>query len=328
MTSSVRPPAPTGARRAGWLNNRPVATRILAAVGIASATAVGVGALAVDDLKTLRDARAQELSTALPYLNSLHDIGLTKKATANDERGYLLTGDPEFLPEIEERLAKVDGYLEEARAASNGAQTAYLDELEAGLDAWSGSMQAEFQLFAQNPEAGIALAFGETRDLRKTYEGALKVGLEDAETALLAGASYEQTVSDAVRTMVIVCGLGVLLAAGLGWFVARTIRRSLSRLQDATGRLAEGDLTVATGAPAGRRGGAHRQVARRGDRVAARRARVGRGLGRCGGGELGGAVGVVGADLGVGRGDLGPVRRRVRCRGGGVAQRGDGGRGR
>jgi methyl-accepting chemotaxis protein len=224
-----------------------VGVRILAAVGIASATAIGVGALAVTDLYDLQDARSEELSTALPYMNSLHDIGLTAKATANDERGYLLTGDPEFLAEIEERMGKVDGYLEEARVAATADQVEYLDQLEAGLDAWTVSMQSEFELFGQDRDAGVALAFGATRDLRKGYEEQLKAGLEEAEASLMAGASYEETVADAVRTMVVVCALGVLLAVALGYLVARTIRRSLSRLQASAARLAAGDLTVATG---------------------------------------------------------------------------------
>ena len=82
---STSAPLPAG-RRGGRLSDLPVATRILAAVGIASVTAIGVGVLAVSDLRQLQDARSEELRTALPYMNSLHDIGLTAKATANDER--------------------------------------------------------------------------------------------------------------------------------------------------------------------------------------------------------------------------------------------------
>jgi methyl-accepting chemotaxis protein len=245
MSEYAEPPVESRRRRG--LSSRPVAVRILAAVGIASLTAIGVGALAVSDLHELRDARSQELSTALPYMNSLHDIGLTAKATANDERGYLLTADPEFLTEIEGRLSKVDGHLAEARAAARADQSDYLDELEAGLDAWSGSLQAEFDLYAQDPDAGIALAFGATRDLRKAYEESLKAGLEEADATLMAGASYEDTVSDAVTTMIILCSVGVLLALGLGFVVARTVRRNLGRLQAAVERLAAGDLTGTTG---------------------------------------------------------------------------------
>ncbi|MFD2091263.1 methyl-accepting chemotaxis protein [Blastococcus deserti] len=252
MNESTEPPGhsqssgPRAPRRGTRLSDLPVAARILTAVGIASVTAVGVGALAVGDLDGLRDARSEELSTALPYMNSLHDIGLTAKATANDERGYLLTGDPEFLAEIEERLGKVDGYLEEARAASTEDQAAYLHQLEGELDAWSASMSSEFELYAQDREAAIALAFGATRELRKSYEGTLEIGLEEAEAGLMAGASYEETVTQATRTIVLVCALGVLLATALGYVVAGAVKRSLVRLQAAAGRLAAGDLTVTT----------------------------------------------------------------------------------
>ena len=74
MSEIAEPPSERRGRRPGS-SSRPVAVRILAAVGIASVTAIGVGALAVSDLHDLRDARAEELSTALPYMNSLHDIG-------------------------------------------------------------------------------------------------------------------------------------------------------------------------------------------------------------------------------------------------------------
>ncbi|WP_461211621.1 hypothetical protein, partial [Desulfocurvus sp. DL9XJH121] len=82
-------------------------------------------------------------------------------------------GGPRVPPRHEERLAKIDGHLEDARAASTDAQTPFLDELEAGLDAWSASMDAQFALFAQDPQAGIDMAFDATRELRKTYEEAL-----------------------------------------------------------------------------------------------------------------------------------------------------------
>ncbi|SET70338.1 HAMP domain-containing protein, partial [Geodermatophilus poikilotrophus] len=239
------PPSRSGG---GWLADRPVAHKVLASVGIASLTALLVGGLALGDLQHLRDARDAELDTALPYVNALHDVGLTAKATANDERGYLLSGDPEFLTEIEERLGKVEGHLADARSAADTAdETAFVDRLETEVGAWSASLQAEFDLYATDRGAAVAMAFDQTRSLRKVYEETLDTGIEAADAALMEGASYADTVSAAVWRTVVVCAVGVLLALGLGLAVARSFSRGLGRLRVAADRLAGGDLTVSVG---------------------------------------------------------------------------------
>ncbi|SDZ26744.1 CHASE3 domain-containing protein, partial [Geodermatophilus africanus] len=238
-------PSPSGA---GRLADRPATHKVLASVGVASLTALVVGGLALGDLQDLREARDAELSTALPYKNALHGIGLTAKATANDERGYLLTGDPEFLTEIEERLDKVDGYLADARSSADTAdEAAFVDRLGTEIGAWSASLQAEFDVYATDRGAAVALAFDQTRGLRKTYEESLDAGLEAADAALLEGADYAETVTVAIWRTAIVCAVGVLLALGLGLAVARGLTRSLGRLRVAADRLAHGDLTVTVG---------------------------------------------------------------------------------
>ncbi|WP_369135952.1 HAMP domain-containing protein, partial [Modestobacter sp. I12A-02662] len=234
--------------RSRWMADRSVRTKILGAVALASVTAVGVGVLAVDRLGDLRDARAQELSSSLPYMDALADIAVTAKATANDERGYLLTADPDFAEEVDSRLEKISGLFDDARAAAaTPEERAFLDELQVGVDAWSASMQSEFVLFATDPQAAVAQAMGQTRDLRKVYEEVLTQGQQDAEELLTTGAGYEQAVSDAARTMVVVCALGVLVAVIVGWLVAGSVTRGLGRLRRAAERLAAGDLTADVG---------------------------------------------------------------------------------
>uniref|UniRef100_UPI001C938DE0 CHASE3 domain-containing protein n=1 Tax=Modestobacter marinus TaxID=477641 RepID=UPI001C938DE0 len=231
-----------------WLADRPVRLKILAAVAVASLTAVGMGVLAVDRLGDLRDARADELSTSLPYMNALDDIGLTAKAAANDERGFLLTADPDFATEVEERLEKIAGLFDDARAAAATAEeTALLDDLQADIDAWATSMRSEFALLATDRAGAVAQAMGPTRDLRKAYEEELAAAQAEAESVLTAGAGYEKTVADATRAMVVVCLLGVALAVAGGLLVATSVTRGLAGLRRAAERLAAGDLTAVSG---------------------------------------------------------------------------------
>jgi len=239
-------PPSGGARR--WFADRSVRQKILASVAVASLTAVAVGALAVDRLGGLRDARADELSTSLPYMNALTEIAITAKATANDERGYLLTGQQDFQVEVTERLEKIDGLLATARAtASTADETAFIDDLQRGLTAWEDSLSAEFTLLATDHDGAVALAMSTSRDLRKAYEEVLTAGRAAAEAQLTTGTGYEAVVSAATRTTITICALGVLLAVVVGLLVAGSVMRGLSALRRTAERLAAGDLTVSTG---------------------------------------------------------------------------------
>jgi methyl-accepting chemotaxis protein len=236
------------ARRRRRATDVSVGLRIAAAIALAALTAALVAGLAVASLGDLRDARAEELSTALPHIDHLNAIGLAAKATANDERGYLLTGDVSFRDEVEERLATVEGLFDEARAtAPTPAAAAAVDDVEAGVDAWSAALRTEFQLLLVDPGAAVAQAMGPTRDLRKAYETQLADVLTAAEERLTAGAGYEETVADAVRKMVVLSVLGVGLAGVVGVLVTRSVTRGLGRLRETAQSLAAGDLTVSTG---------------------------------------------------------------------------------
>ena len=235
-------------RRSGWFTDRPVRMKILAAVAVAALTAVLVGGLAVTRLGDLRDARAEELSTALPYMNALGDIGLTAKAAANDERGYLLTADPKFQQEVQKRLETIDGLFDDARAAAaTPEEAALLDDLEAGVNDWETGLQSEFALLATDRAGAVAQAMGTTRDMRKAYEETLATGQAAAQERLTAGAGYEETVTAATRTMVAVCVVGVLLAAVMGLLVSTSVTRGLGGLRRTAEALAAGDLTAVAG---------------------------------------------------------------------------------
>ncbi|WP_299958548.1 methyl-accepting chemotaxis protein [uncultured Modestobacter sp.] len=231
-----------------WYADRPVRQKILATVGVAALTAVTVGALGVEQLGDLRDARAAELSTSLPYINALDDIAVTAKATANDERGYLLTGEESFRAEVAERLEKIDGLVATAgETADSAGERSFVAELESGLGAWAASIDSEFALLATDRDAAIALAMGPTRELRKAYEEVLDAGREEAEAELTTGAGYEEVVSAATRTTIVVCALGVLLAVVVGLLVSGSVMRGLGALRRSAERLAAGDVTVGTG---------------------------------------------------------------------------------
>jgi CHASE3 domain len=81
------------------------------------------------------------------------------KATANDERGYLMTGDAEFRKGIAERIETIHASLADARKVSpNAEHEKAVDTFAEQFDAWAEAVDAEFDVFETDREAAIALA--------------------------------------------------------------------------------------------------------------------------------------------------------------------------
>ena len=107
-------------------------------------TAVAVG-VAVTSTVGLRAAEADVAQHAVPYLTGLSDADVAAKAAANDERGYLLTGQASYVAESKGRRTVENAGLAQARAtAMTGTQRAAVDRVQSGLEAFNQALDAEF----------------------------------------------------------------------------------------------------------------------------------------------------------------------------------------
>jgi methyl-accepting chemotaxis protein len=227
-----------------WLGDRRVLTKILLVAAAAAIGTAATGALALSGTGDLSKTRSQEVGRAVPYIAALNDAALTAKSAANDERGYLITGDGKFRDEALDRQAKVNGALDKARELNDNPA---LDDIQRAVDAWFAAVRAEFDVYAQNPSAATAAAMGPNRDLRKVYEGRMGAEIDRANQALISGKEFTDHV--AAMRLQIAIGLlaALLLAVGMSIFIGRAIVRPLHRVSDVLKALAEGDLTHDSG---------------------------------------------------------------------------------
>ncbi|TWG14056.1 methyl-accepting chemotaxis protein [Actinoplanes teichomyceticus] len=225
-----------------WCRDRRVSTKVLAVAGVAIAGTVVTGVLSVTGIGDMTDTRNGEVSRMLPYATSLNDAALSLKAAANDERGFLLTGDTEFSGEALGRQEKVNASLDAARALA-GPMTEQVDGIQAAADEWFTAVEDEFALYATKPKAATELALGANRDLRKTYEGLLSAEIDAANQRVLDGKAFDDT-ANRTRTLVLAAlALALLLGVSCALFVARLIIVPLRRVSGVLDQVAAGDLT-------------------------------------------------------------------------------------
>ena len=73
----------------------------------------------------------------MPYSAALSAAAVDMKGMANDERGFLMTGDPEFRDEIAERAGKI---RDELAAAAKAGDSEAVEAITAKFDAWAEAL--------------------------------------------------------------------------------------------------------------------------------------------------------------------------------------------
>ena len=248
-------PMPAAVQQRAWWGDRGVSTKILTAVAGAGVVAATIGVMGISALGTSADATQELYEGNLAGITAIDDMIVTVGETRKQLRDVLINPDPTESAALLAGMNDLHEQFMEQRAAyeATGA-TAEAQEL---LDEASASFD-EYVQIAQTVVGPFAIAsdnvnfYEANRTQAAPLAQATEDGLneiaeaEDAEAAAAAADARDQY--ERQRTFVVallVDGLGV--AAGLGWFVARSIARGLGRVRTVAERLATGDLTRTAG---------------------------------------------------------------------------------
>ena len=207
------------------------------------------------------DAREHIGDKTAPYAAALSAAAVDMKGMANDERGFLMTGDPRFLDEIAERTGKIRDELATAgKTAPQADDSEAVRAISAGFDAWAKVLDAEFELYGSDRDAAMEVALGENRDLRKAYEEDLEAATADAQENLegsLAGVAANTRGARGALLVALAVLAALAVLSGL-WLELRTRARltplvarlrsldehCMAALDRGLGAMAQGDLTV------------------------------------------------------------------------------------
>ncbi|GIM98582.1 chemotaxis protein [Planomonospora venezuelensis] len=225
--------------------DRRIGTKIVIAVAILALTAVVTGVTGLMKIGSLEDVHDQQVNKAFPLLATLQHVALTAKAAANDERGFLLTGDAEFRDESLGRFAEIDATLGQARTfAGSPGEVARVDELADDLDAWKDALSAEYALYATDKAAAVEEStHGRTRELRKAYEEKMQATLTEIGEKIGASAEFNETVDSARFLVILVLVIGMIWGVISALLISRAIVGPVRSVAALLKRVSEGDLT-------------------------------------------------------------------------------------
>jgi methyl-accepting chemotaxis protein len=183
---------------------------------------------------------------AQPYLADLSGAAVAAKAAANDERGYLMTGDPKFLQEIAvKRDPKVYGPLTDAKGIypAGSPQTTAVDAVYGGYKAWAVARDAELKQYKSDKSGAIELALGANRDLRKAYEASIDDAVATADAAVASSdSSFNSTSSTASWVLFGFFACAVLVGVAFAIRLSKSVSGRLSRLTEVADKIAVGDV--------------------------------------------------------------------------------------
>lgn len=242
-TDNDHPSAPREPRQ-GSTRLHSIRFRIWGTLILVAGMSALVAGLAISRIGTLDDVRAAELNQSVPHVAALQGLATEAKATANDERGFLLTNDPSFTDSIKRRLDKIDTYFKDAAAtADQGRQASDVEQVKQLLDAWAAGLSQELTLAKTDHAGAVKMSTGVNRDLRKAYEVKLDETISLSLKQVSEGVTFEDNVREARLMVTVIAALALLVAAGSALQLSRHFLRPVSDQVEGLEAIAAGDLT-------------------------------------------------------------------------------------
>jgi CHASE3 domain sensor protein len=209
----------------------PPTYQVVLAAGVIVAILAGLVVVAILSLLSLREDQVQLQDRNVPYAVAIATAALNAKGMANDERGYLISGNREFLNEFDQRLINArTAFAEAAIAADGDKQHRAVSVAHAGFEDWVWAVREEFKIFERGERRkATRTALGPVRSLRKEYEAELADAQAVATTAIEL---RRNSFASSGWLLILIEGLiGVLV---LGFAVSIWLIRSLNAARSAS----------------------------------------------------------------------------------------------
>jgi CHASE3 domain sensor protein len=225
--SGVRHEAENEAAR-GRLGRLSPDVQVLAGLGSLLALLAGAVGAAVVLIVALENHTETFSERHVQYATAIHEAALSAKTMANHERGFLISGDAEFIEELDELTVDARVAFESAdRFAVGTLQRESANDARAGFERWLRALNAELADYrAGNRQRAVDTALGPTRQLRKTYESSLArahaIGLSSIESG---SDSVSASASRSVTILLVYLAIALVVGVVVVFWVAHAVLR-------------------------------------------------------------------------------------------------------
>lgn len=190
-------------------------------------------AIAVLLIVALRGHERHLNERAVPYANGVAAAALDAKGVANDERGFLMTGDRRFVNEADSRIDVARASFASAAVAATGrAQQRAVADARAGFERWVSAVRREFESFSRGDRQELITAsLGPDRALRKRYEAVLARAQTLGAHAVNSGdASVAAASSRSIVILLTYLLASLIIGAAVAYWLVRSIANPVARL--------------------------------------------------------------------------------------------------
>jgi methyl-accepting chemotaxis protein len=224
-----------------------VGAKIGTGFGLVSVILLIVGIVSYRSMVT-SDETSQLVRHSQELHESLARLGLALAEAESGQRGFIITQQQPYLTPYHSGIAEVQKELQSLRklVTDEGNQRQRFVSLEPLVNQRVATLQSGIEAAMQSAEAGREWVIsgrgrGETESIR-----AIMDEMDSAQTTLLQERTRvaEQTARNAKVTIIVGSLLAFVLAAGVGYVVARSVTVPLRNIANAAYRIARGDLEV------------------------------------------------------------------------------------
>jgi methyl-accepting chemotaxis protein len=247
-----------GENRRHFFADLAVGTKILGAVGIAALVALVVGLSGLYGLSR-SNASAQHIYHG--SVASIEAVGDVKQAIAHarlDAINQVLAPTDalttKYMEAFDTDITVFEKALAEYRASGPTGDPALVDQLETTWQSYTTLVRGQLFPLGQSNDMAGWIKLRDARSLPLTTAMAEQLTKLDAAERADAAASAATSQSEYERGRTLALSIlvaGLLLALGMGFYVARRIRHELLRVKDVCDALAAGDLTHSSGLTSG-----------------------------------------------------------------------------
>jgi len=234
-----------------WFNNMKIMPKLMAGFMVVALLAGLVGSIGIVDIKEISNNDTLLYEKMTVPISTLQDITDSYQQLRNNLLELTVVETVEERSVLNRNIA--DKRSELGKFSDEFGKTIITKELKDEYADYQKNRVLYGQIVDQvssmansgNPIGARALLRGEGEKVRIAYQNNLQKMVEIKVAAAKQTADNNTTeAAAATRTMMIIIAIAILIAVGLGWFIARKISSPVSKLVEAADKLAVGDVNV------------------------------------------------------------------------------------